>query len=170
LLFLQVQHGFFVQIAWTSNRLVIQQGNKLHRSCFQKETKMADVNRGSRATNRPLSPHLSIYRMQLPMVTSILVRITGCGLIVASLLVIWWFVAAASGPAAFARANWMLTSWLGKLVLLGSILALWYHLLGGLRHLIWDSGRMLDVQRSEYFGIFMLVGSVVLTVLTVLLV
>lgn len=129
---------------------------------------MADVNRAPGPINRPLSPHLTIYRPQLTSITSILVRITGNALIVAALLVIWWFVAAASGPAAFARADAVITSWFGKLVMLGSILALWYHLLGGLRHLIWDSGRMLDVQSSERFGILMLVGSVVLTVLTVL--
>ena len=96
-------------------------------------------------------------------------RITGNALILAALLIIWWFVAAATGPAAFARADYVITSWLGKVVMLGSILALWYHLLGGIRHLIWDTGRMLDVKSSERFGIFMLAGSVVLTILTVLI-
>ena len=131
---------------------------------------MADANRAAPVINRPLSPHLSIYRPQLTSMTSILVRITGNALIVAAVLVIWWFVAAAAGPEAFARADYVITSWFGKLVMLGSLLALWYHLLGGLRHLIWDSGRMLDVQSSERFGIFMLAGSVVLTVLTILVV
>lgn len=131
---------------------------------------MADANRVAPVINRPLSPHLSIYRVQLTSVTSILVRITGNALIVSAILVIWWFVAAATGPAAFARADYVITSWFGKLVMLGSLLALWYHLLGGLRHLIWDSGRMLDVQSSERFGIFMLAGSVVLTILTILVV
>ena len=131
---------------------------------------MADANRAAPVINRPLSPHLSIYRPQLTSMTSILVRITGNALIVAAVLVIWWFVAAAAGPEAFARADYVITSWFGKLVMLGSLLALWYHLLGGLRHLIWDTGRMLDVQSSERFGIFMLAGSVVLTVLTILVV
>ena len=131
---------------------------------------MADANRAAPVINRPLSPHLSIYRPQLTSMTSILVRITGNALIVAAVLIIWWFVAAATGPEAFARADYVITSWFGKLVMLGSLLALWYHLLGGLRHLIWDSGRMLDVQSSERFGIFMLAGSVVLTVLTILVV
>ena len=134
---------------------------------------MADANRAAPvinrpAINRPLSPHLTIYRPQLTSMTSILVRITGNALIVAAVLVIWWFVAAATGPEAFARANYVITGWFGKLVMLGSLLALWYHLLGGVRHLIWDAGRMLDVQKSERFGIFMLVGSVVLTILTIL--
>lgn len=131
---------------------------------------MADANRVAPLINRPLSPHLTIYRPQLTSMTSILVRITGNALIVGAVLIIWWFAAAATGPGAFARADYVITSWFGKLVMLGSLLALWYHLLGGLRHLIWDSGRMLDVQSSERFGIFMLAGSVVLTILTVLVV
>ena len=130
---------------------------------------MADAKRAAGPINRPLSPHLTIYRPQLTSMTSILVRITGNALIVAALLIIWWFVAAATSPAAFAHADYVITSWFGKLVMLGSILALWYHLLGGIRHLIWDSGHMLEVKQSEYFGIFMLVGSVVLTILTVLI-
>ena len=130
---------------------------------------MVDAKRTAGLTNRPLSPHLSIYRPQMTTITSILVRITGNALIVAALLIIWWFVAAATGPAAFARADGVITSWFGKLVLLGSVLALWYHLLGGIRHLIWNTGRMLDVKASEQFGLFMLVGSVVLTLLTVLI-
>jgi succinate dehydrogenase / fumarate reductase, cytochrome b subunit len=124
---------------------------------------MADVNRG----NRPLSPHLTIYRPQLTSMTSILVRITGNALIVAALLIVWWFVAAASGPVAFGVADAVLTSWFGKLVMLGSIWAIWYHSLGGLRHLIWDTGRMLDVKSSETAGLVMIGLSVVLTIFTV---
>jgi succinate dehydrogenase / fumarate reductase cytochrome b subunit len=124
---------------------------------------MADVNRG----NRPLSPHLTIYRPQWTSMTSILVRITGNALIVAALLIVWWFVAAATGPEAFARADAVVTSWFGKLVMLGSIWAIWYHLLGGLRHLVWDSGRMLDVSKSEMAGQMMVVLSVILTIFTI---
>ena len=62
----------------------------------------------------------------------------------------------------------MLTSWFGKLVMLGSIWALWYHTLGGLRHLVWDTGRMLDVSQSEMAGQMMVVLSVILTVFTVI--
>ncbi len=130
-----------------------------------KGTTMADVNRG----NRPLSPHLTIYRPQWTSITSILVRITGNALLVAGLLIVWWFVAAATGPAAFALADGVLTSWFGKLVMLGSIWALWYHSLGGLRHLVWDSGRMLDVASSERAGQAMVALSVVLTVVTVII-
>ena len=127
---------------------------------------MADVNRG----NRPLSPHLTIYRPQLTSMTSILVRITGNALIVAGLMIVWWFVAAASGPEAFAVANGFLTSWFGDLVMFLSVLALWYHTLGGLRHLVWDSGRMLDVEKSELAGQMMMIVSVLLTIFTVIVV
>lgn len=125
---------------------------------------MADVNRG----NRPLSPHLSIYRPQLNSMTSILVRITGNALLVSALLVVWWLVAAATGAESFATADGLLTSVLGDIVMTFSVLGLWYHTLGGVRHLIWDTGRGLDVETSDRMGWGMLIGSVVLTALTVL--
>lgn len=126
---------------------------------------MADVNRG----NRPLSPHLSIYRPQLTSMTSIFTRITGNALIVGALLIVWWFAALASGPEAYSRANGFLTSWFGDLIMFGSLACLWYHSLAGVRHLIWDSGRMLDVKRSEIAGIVIIVLSVLLTILTVII-
>ncbi len=125
---------------------------------------MADVNRG----NRPLSPHLTIYRPQLTSMTSILVRISGNALILAGLLITWWFVAAATGEEAFARANAVLTSWFGDLVLFGSVLCLWYHTFGGIRHLIWDSGHMLDVDKSEMAGQIMIIAAVLMTIFTVI--
>ena len=97
--------------------------------------------------------------------SSILVRITGNALIVAALMIVWWFVAAATGPAAFATANGFVTSWFGDLVMTLSVLGLWYHLLGGLRHLVWDSGRMLDVDKSEMAAQMMVVLSVLQLVL-----
>jgi succinate dehydrogenase / fumarate reductase, cytochrome b subunit len=125
---------------------------------------MADVNRG----NRPLSPHLTIYRPQLTSITSILTRVTGNALILGALLAVWWFAAAAAGPDAFAMADGVITSWFGKLVMLGSIWALWYHSLAGIRHLIWDSGHMLDIRQAEKLGWAVVIGSFVLTVLTVI--
>ncbi|SLN23165.1 succinate dehydrogenase, cytochrome b556 subunit [Roseisalinus antarcticus] len=127
---------------------------------------MADVNRGK----RPLSPHLTIYRPQLTSITSIFVRITGNALVVAGLLIVWWFAALAAGPEAYATANGFITSWFGDLVMFLSVLALWYHLLGGVRHLIWDSGHMLDVHRSEIFGQAMMVASVLLAIFTAIVV
>jgi len=123
---------------------------------------MADVNRG----NRPLSPHLGIYRPQLNSITSILNRITGNALLVGSVLIVWWLIAAAAGPGYFARVDGYVTSVLGDIVMTGSLWALWYHALGGVRHLIWDTGRALDVETSDRLGWAMIAGSVVLTALT----
>ena len=102
---------------------------------------MADVKR----VERPLSPHLQIYRKQLTAVTSILTRITGNGLIVAVVLAVWWLLAAATGPEYFATANAVVTSWFGDLVFAASAWAVWYHYLAGLRHLYFDAGKGLDI-------------------------
>lgn len=115
---------------------------------------------------RPLSPHLQIYRPQLTSITSILTRITGNGLILGTLLFVWWLLAAASGPDYFATADVVLQSWFGKLVLTGSLWAIWYHYLAGIRHLIFDAGRGLDIPTAEKLGWGVIIGSVVLTVLT----
>lgn len=127
---------------------------------------MADVNRG----NRPLSPHLAIYRPQLTSMTSILTRITGNAMLISALLVIWWFLAASTSQAYFERADGLLTSWFGDLVMTLSVLGLWYHTLAGIRHLIWDSGRGLDIPTAEKMGWACLIGSVVLTFLTIIIV
>ncbi|ARC87923.1 succinate dehydrogenase, cytochrome b556 subunit [Rhodovulum sp. MB263] len=126
---------------------------------------MADIERG----NRPLSPHLQIYRPQLTSVTSILTRVTGNALILGAVLIVWWLLAAGAGPEAFARADWVLTSWLGNLVMFGSLWALWYHTLAGIRHIIWDSGYGLELETAEKLGWACIIGSGVLTVLTVLI-
>jgi succinate dehydrogenase / fumarate reductase, cytochrome b subunit len=123
---------------------------------------MADVNRG----NRPLSPHLQVYRPQLTAITSILTRITGNALIVGAMLIVWWLLAAATSPAYFAIADGVLTSWFGDLVMLGSLWAVWYHFLAGLRHLYFDSGRGLDIPTAEKLGWGVVGGSVVLTIVT----
>lgn len=125
---------------------------------------MADVNRG----NRPLSPHLQVYRPQLTSMTSILTRITGNALLFGTILIVWWLLAAATSEGYFNFVNAILTSWFGKLVMLGSIWALWYHTLSGVRHLIWDSLRGLDIPTAEKLGWAVIWGSIALTVLTVL--
>lgn len=127
---------------------------------------MADVNRG----NRPLSPHLQVYRPQLTSISSILVRITGNALIVGALLAVWWFLAASAGPEYFAVVDGIVTSFVGDVIMLGSLWALWYHALGGLRHLIWDTGRGLEIETAQKMGWAMIIGSVVLTVCTLPLV
>jgi succinate dehydrogenase / fumarate reductase, cytochrome b subunit len=127
---------------------------------------MAEVKR----VERPLSPHLQIYRVQLTSVTSILTRITGNALIVGVILAVWWLLAAATSAEYFAVANAVATSWFGDLVFAGSAWAVWYHYLAGLRHLYFDAGHGLDVPTAEKLGWACIIGSVVLTALTILIV
>lgn len=124
---------------------------------------MADVNQG----NRPLSPHLQVYRPQLTSITSILTRITGNALIVAALLIVWWLLAAATSAEYFAVVDGVVRSWFGKLVFLGSVWAVWYHFLAGLRHLYFDSGRGLDIPTAEKLGWGVIIGSALLTLITI---
>lgn len=124
---------------------------------------MADVNRGK----RPLSPHLTIYRPQMTSISSIFIRITGNALLVSTLFVVWWLLAAATGPSSFAFASSVITSWFGDIVMTLSLWALWYHSLGGLRHLIWDTGRGFDIEMAEKMGWIMIFGSLFLTAATI---
>ena len=125
---------------------------------------MADVNRG----NRPLSPHLTVYRPQLTSITSILTRITGNAMLLAALLLVWWFLAAATSAEYFAVVDGLITSFIGDLIMALSVLGLWYHALAGIRHLIWDQGYGLEVETAEKLGIACVAGSVVLTIITLI--
>ena len=129
---------------------------------------MPDVNRG----DRPLSPFMigPYYRPQLTSITSILTRITGISLLAGALLVVWWFLAAATSPGYFATADGLITSWVGDLVMTLSLWALWYHSLAGLRHLYWDTGRGLEIETAEKLGIAVIAGSVLLTIITLLVI
>ena len=127
---------------------------------------MADVNRG----NRPLSPHILIYRPQMTSMSSIMVRMSGLAVFVITALVVWWLLAAATSDAAFAGIDGFLRSWFGDLILTGAVWALWYHTLGRLRHVVWDFGYCLDVDVSEKMGMGMFVGATVLTIITILVV
>ena len=120
-------------------------------------------------SNRPLSPHLQVYRLPLTAITSILTRITGQGMLPGMLLIVWWLVAAVTSPAAFATADWVLRSWLGILVMLGTLWAVFYHLLAGLRHLYYDSGRGMEIDTGRTLSIAVLAGSAGLTLLTLIL-
>lgn len=107
---------------------------------------MADAHsgRGARVA-RPLSPHLQIYKPLINMVMSILHRITGAALYFGSALLAWWLIAAASGPDQFNYVSSLFQTWPGKFVLLGYTWALLHHLIGGLRHFIWDMGYGYDL-------------------------
>lgn len=125
---------------------------------------MADVNRG----NRPLSPHLTVWRWELNSISSILTRITGNALLVTGLLVVWWFLAAATSPEYFATADAVLTSWFGDLVMTLSVWGVWFHALAGVRHLIWDTGAMLEMDKANMLGWGVVGGSLLLTLITIL--
>lgn len=114
---------------------------------------------------RPLSPHLQIYRWPVTMATSILHRATGIALAIGSLLLAWWLLAAAAGPDYYAMVQAIMGSWLGRLVLFGFTWALFYHLLSGIRHLFWDTGRGFGLPAANRASWLVIAGSVVLTVL-----
>ena len=114
--------------------------------------------------NRPLSPHLQIYRWQITMLTSILHRLTGIALSVGTLLLAYWLIAAAAGPDSFATAQALLGSWLGRLLLFGWSWALFYHLCNGIRHLAWDAGWGFTIPTMTATGWIAVLASVVLTV------
>jgi succinate dehydrogenase / fumarate reductase cytochrome b subunit len=114
---------------------------------------------------RPLSPHLQIYRPMLTMMMSIVHRITGGALYVGTLLLAWWLLAIASGPNAYATFQAVAGSFIGRLVLFGYTWALLHHMLGGLRHLIWDTGHGFGPAEREWAARATLFGSITLTLL-----
>jgi len=114
---------------------------------------------------RPLSPHLQIYRWPITMVLSILHRITGIGLGLGTLLLAWWLAAAAAGPDYYTTAQAVLGSWLGRLILFGFTWSLFLHLCNGIRHLFWDMGYGYEVKLANRTGWATLVASLVLTLL-----
>ena len=113
--------------------------------------------------NRPLSPHLTIYRPQMSSISSILVRISGVSLSFGFVLIVWWLLAASTNIKYFESANSILSSWFGIVVLIGSVWALCYHSLGGIRHLIWDMGYGFDLKTADRMGWAVIIGSFVLT-------
>jgi succinate dehydrogenase / fumarate reductase, cytochrome b subunit len=114
---------------------------------------------------RPLSPHLKIYRPMLTTIMSIVHRITGAALYVGSLLLAWWLIAAASGPNAYAVFQAVASSVIGRIVLFGYTWALIHHMLGGVRHLIWDTGHGFGAAEREWLTRANLIGSIVLTII-----
>ena len=115
------------------------------------------------SSHRPLSPHLQVYRPQLTSVLSITHRATGIGLSFGIILLITWIVAAAAGENYFLLVNSIVTSWFGKLVLLGFTWALFYHLCNGIRHLFWDAGFGFELSTVYKSGYATVAGSIILT-------
>ena len=116
-------------------------------------------------TERPISPHLTVYRFTLTMAMSIAHRITGVALYFGTLLLVWWLVAASTSPRNFDVINGFFGTWIGRLVLFGYTWALFHHMLGGIRHLIWDTGRGLGEHERNLFARLTIIGSVSLTIL-----
>ncbi|WP_240046717.1 succinate dehydrogenase, cytochrome b556 subunit [Paracraurococcus ruber] len=116
---------------------------------------------------RPLSPHLQVYDMfQLTSALSIAGRITGAAWTAGLVVLVWWLVATASGPGAYAGVSWFLSSWLGVLGMFGLTAAAWFHTLNGVRHLAWDAGYGYAIPTTYKSGWAVLIGTAVMTVLT----
>ena len=114
---------------------------------------------------RPLSPHLGVYKFQYTMSLSIMHRITGCAATVGFLLFIGWLMALAAGPDSYARAMQVLSSPLAKLLLVGFTFSFIYHFFNGIRHLVWDTGRGLERAQARRSAVVVIVAALLLTAL-----
>lgn len=118
--------------------------------------------------NRPLSPHLTVYRPQITSILSIFHRATGVAMAASMALVVWWLLAAATGAEYFEFVDGLLTSFIGVLVLVASALAFFYHLCNGLRHMWWDIGFGFEMGQVTASGYLVMAASVVLTAVLVI--
>lgn len=118
-----------------------------------------------RQVERPLSPHLQIYRFTITMFMSIVHRITGMGLYFGTALLAWWLIAAATGPDAYAVFQNVAGSWIGQLVLFGFTWALIHHLLSGIRYFFWDAIVAFNLKTADIISWVALIGGFVLTVI-----
>ncbi|MFK8030551.1 MAG: succinate dehydrogenase, cytochrome b556 subunit [Gammaproteobacteria bacterium] len=112
--------------------------------------------------NRPLSPHMTVYRPQLTSVMSILHRITGVLLSMSVLLLVLWLAALSSGPVSFANAQAFTSNVLVQLVIMGGVFSFFYHLCNGVRHLYWDMGKGLSIESAYRSGWAVVIVSLVL--------
>lgn len=119
----------------------------------------------SKNSSRPLSPHLQIYRPMLTMMMSIFHRVTGIALYFGVVLLVWWLIAAASSDHYFDMVQGFFGHWFGRLLLFGFTWVLLHHAIGGLRHLLWDTGRGFDLPAVELMARANLGLSVVLTII-----
>ena len=116
--------------------------------------------------DRPLSPHLQVYKPQWTSVLSIVHRITGVALALGALLLVWWLAAAASSAGYFAYVQGFMASWPGIVLLIGWAFALFYHLCNGIRHLFWDAGIGLELGPARMSGMVVVAAASALTVLS----
>ncbi|HLA71235.1 MAG TPA: succinate dehydrogenase, cytochrome b556 subunit [Steroidobacteraceae bacterium] len=117
--------------------------------------------------NRPLSPHLGVYKFMYTMSLSILHRITGVAATFGFLGFVWWLMALASGPESYARAMHLLSTPLARLLLVGFTFSFVYHFCNGIRHLVWDTGRGLERVHARRSGLAVVIAALLLTALLV---
>ena len=115
---------------------------------------------------RPLSPHLQIYKPQLTSILSILHRATGVALSIGSIILVSWVVALSLGEIAYSSYSMIINNWFGKLVLFGFTFGLFYHLSNGIRHLFWDAGYCYDLKVAYTSGALVIISSLTLTIVT----
>lgn len=123
---------------------------------------MTDAARSTR--DRPLSPHLQVWRWHITMLCSILHRATGVALYGGALILAAWAVSLAAGPEAYDLYMKVMGSWLGRLVMLGLSASAFYHLASGVRHLVWDTGHGLDIKSANSASLLSLIFTVAATV------
>ena len=123
----------------------------------------------SRNNNRPLSPHLDIYQYQITWTVSIMHRITGVAMTLGLILIVAWLVAAAFSPELLSLIDGVLRSWIGMIIIFGSLWAFWFHFLNGIRHLFWDLGYGFNLSTVWRSGWVVVLGSIILTIFSFLI-
>ena len=119
---------------------------------------------------RPLSPHLQIYKPQLTSLLSILHRATGVALSIGSVILVSWVVALSLGETAYSSYSMIINNWFGKFVIFGFTFGLFYHLSNGIRHLFWDAGYGYDLKVAYTSGTLVIITSLTLTIATLFIV
>ena len=112
---------------------------------------------------RPLSPHIGVYKWQITMVMSILHRATGVFLSIGLLMLTGWLLAIATGSNEYAQVLDFFRSVIGRLLLIGWSFAFFYHFCNGIRHLFWDSGRGFEIEQVKTSGVIAIITALVLT-------
>ncbi len=121
------------------------------------------------SVNRPLSPHLQVYKPQLTSVLSITHRATGVFLSIGTLLLSCWLVSLATNEITFAKLNTYISAWYGQIILIGFVFSLFYHLCNGIRHLFWDAGIGLNIETTYKTGYAVITAAIILTIVTYLM-
>ena len=129
-----------------------------------REALMVGRNSEGKLVRRPLSPHLSGYKLQISSATSILHRITGVVLGAGAILLTLWLVSAAAGDGPFSIVQAFFASWIGRIILFGFTVALFYHFCNGIRHLAWDAGKGYELPTMHRSGVLVFAATIILTV------